>query len=67
MGDFRIILAFLWVAAMLIYLFGDVLRIFAGDFTPGEIEGKKILFEYVPRSGSSHGDAYYYDCFNLDI
>ena len=42
MEDIRIILAFLWVATMLIYLLGDVLRIFAGDFTPGEIEGKKI-------------------------
>ncbi|MFX1393346.1 MAG: DUF6326 family protein [Promethearchaeota archaeon] len=42
MEDVRIILAFLWVATMLIYLLGDVLRIFAGDFTPGEIEGKKI-------------------------
>jgi hypothetical protein len=42
MEDVRIILAFLWVATMLIYLLGDVVRIFAGDFTPGEIEGKKI-------------------------
>ncbi|PVX25249.1 MAG: hypothetical protein CW691_05200 [Candidatus Bathyarchaeum sp.] len=27
---------------MLTYLLGDVLRIFAGDFKPGEIEGKKM-------------------------
>ncbi len=27
---------------MLIYLLGDVLRIFAGDFKAGEIEGRKI-------------------------
>jgi hypothetical protein len=27
---------------MLTYLLGDVLRIFAGDFTPGEVEGKKL-------------------------
>ena len=27
---------------MLTYLLGDVLRIFAGDFTPGELEGKKM-------------------------
>ena len=40
MEDVRIILAGLWVALMLTYLLGDVLRIFAGDFTPGEIEGK---------------------------
>ena len=42
MDDIQIILAFLWVALMLIYLLGDVLRIFAGDFKPGEIEGKKL-------------------------
>ncbi len=40
MDDVKIILSFLWVAVMLSYLLGDVLRIFAGDFTPGEIEGK---------------------------
>jgi len=27
---------------MLSYLLGDVMRIFAGDFTPGKIEGKKL-------------------------
>jgi hypothetical protein len=42
MEDAKIILAFIWVATMLIYLLGDVLRIYAGDFKPGEIEGKKI-------------------------
>jgi hypothetical protein len=41
MDDVRIILAGLWVALMLTYLLGDVLRIFAGDATPGEIDGKK--------------------------
>ena len=35
----RIILSALWVALMLTYLLGDVLRIFAGDFTPGVIQG----------------------------
>lgn len=40
MEDVRIILAGLWVALMLTYLLGDVLRIFAGDFTAGEIEGQ---------------------------
>ncbi len=42
MEDMKIILSFLWVSTMLVYLLGDALRIFAGDFTPGEVEGKKI-------------------------
>jgi len=42
MEDVQIILSGLWVALMLSYLLGDVLRIFAGDFTPGEIDGKKM-------------------------
>jgi len=40
MEDVKIILSFLWVSVMLCYLLGDILRIYAGDFTPGEIEGK---------------------------
>jgi hypothetical protein len=39
--DVRIILSGVWVALMLTYLLGDVLRIFAGDFTAGEIDGKE--------------------------
>jgi Family of unknown function (DUF6326) len=39
MPDTPIRLAALWVALMLTYLLGDVLRIFAGDFKPGEIGG----------------------------
>ena len=39
MLDTRIILSGLWVATMLTYLLGDVLRIFAGDVKLGEIEG----------------------------
>lgn len=39
MTDTRIIIAGLWVAVMLTYLLGDVLRIFAGDFEPGKIMG----------------------------
>jgi hypothetical protein len=35
MLDTRIILAGLWVAVMLTYLWGDVLRIIAGDVEPG--------------------------------
>lgn len=42
MQDVQIILSGLWVAVMLTYLLGDVLRIFAGDFKAGEIEGKKM-------------------------
>jgi hypothetical protein len=40
--DVQIILSASWVALMLTYLLGDVLRIFAGDFKAGEIEGKKM-------------------------
>jgi hypothetical protein len=39
MDEVRIKLSALWVAVMLIYLLGDVLRIFSGDFKPGEIGG----------------------------
>jgi hypothetical protein len=39
MVDTRIILSGLWAALMLIYLLGDVLRIFAGDFESGKIAG----------------------------
>jgi hypothetical protein len=39
MPEVPIRLAALWVALMLTYLLGDVLRIFAGDFKPGEIAG----------------------------
>jgi hypothetical protein len=39
MVDTRILLSGLWVALMLTYLLGDVLRIFSGDFKAGEIMG----------------------------
>jgi len=42
MEDVKIILSALWIATMLTYLLGDVLRIFAGDFTAGEIEGAQM-------------------------
>ena len=42
MEDVKIILSALWVALMLTYLLGDVLRIFAGDFQAGEMEGKPM-------------------------
>lgn len=37
----RVVLSGLWVALMLTYLLGDVLRVFAGDFVPGKIDGKE--------------------------
>lgn len=37
MNDVQIKLSALWVALMLTYLLGDVLRIFSGDFKAGEI------------------------------
>ena len=42
MEDVKIILSASWVAVMLTYLLGDVLRIYAGDFKAGEIGGRKI-------------------------
>jgi len=41
MVDTRIVLSGLWVALMLTYLLGDVLRIFSGDFTAGEMQGQR--------------------------
>jgi hypothetical protein len=38
--DARITLAGLWVAVMLTYLLGDVLRLMAGDVTSGELAGR---------------------------
>ena len=46
MVETRILLSALWIALMFVYLLGDVLRIFAGHFTPGEIDGQK-----VPQAG----------------
>ena len=42
MDDIRIVLSFMWVALMLTYLLGDVLRIFSDDATPGEISGQPV-------------------------
>ena len=39
MEDTRIMLSGLWVAVMLTYLLGDVLRIFAGDFEAEKMAG----------------------------
>jgi hypothetical protein len=40
--EIRIKLAALWIALMLVYLLGDVLRIFSGDFKAGEIGGMQV-------------------------
>jgi len=42
MPEIRIILSGLWIATMLNNLWGDVLRIMAGDVELGEIEGVKV-------------------------
>ena len=42
MEDVQIILSALWVALMLTYLLGDVLRIFSGDFKAGQIGGRAM-------------------------
>ncbi len=39
MAEDRIILSGIWVAVMLTFLLGDVLRIFAGDVEPGKLAG----------------------------
>jgi hypothetical protein len=39
MAEVRIILSGIWVATMLTYLLGDVIRIFAGHFQAGEMAG----------------------------
>lgn len=41
-ADVRVVLAGLWTALMLIYLLGDVIRIFAGDFEAGQIQGESV-------------------------
>jgi len=42
MDETKIKLSGIWVALMLTYLLGDVLRIFSGDFHAGEISGMDI-------------------------
>ncbi len=40
MVEVKVKLVSLWAALMLVYLLGDVLRLYSGDFTPGgEIQG----------------------------
>jgi len=42
MQDTNVMLSIIWIAVMLTYLLGDVIRIFSGDVTPGEIQGMKF-------------------------
>ena len=42
MEQIRIHLSAIWIALMLTYLLGDVMRIFSGDFTGGEIDGMPV-------------------------
>ena len=43
MVDVRIILSALWVALMFIFQQGDMLRIYSGDFTPGDVLWGKVM------------------------
>ena len=42
MPNVKITLSLIWVAVMLVYLLGDVIRIFTGDAVPGQISGVKL-------------------------
>ena len=43
MLETRLIVIFIWVATMLIYLLGDVLRLFSGDAIIGKIDDKVAM------------------------
>ena len=42
MSYFQIKLSSIWVVVMLIYLLGDVMRIFSGDFKEGQMGGMQV-------------------------
>jgi hypothetical protein len=42
MPDVKVTLSIIWIAVMLTYLWGDVLRIITGDVVLGEIDGVKF-------------------------
>lgn len=42
MQDVRVTLSIIWIAVMLTYLLGDVIRIFSGDVVLGELNGAKF-------------------------
>jgi hypothetical protein len=43
MIDVRIILSALWIALMFIFQQGDMLRIYSGDYTPGDVLWGKAM------------------------
>ena len=42
MQESKVTLSIIWIAVMLTYLLGDVIRIFTGDMVIGEIQGAKF-------------------------
>ena len=42
LDNINIRFSILWIATMLCYLLGDVIRIFAGEYTAGEIDGNPV-------------------------
>lgn len=64
MEDVRIILSASWVALTLMYLLGDVLRIYSGDFAAGKIGGVKNNRESMAGSGNINGDS---DCYGIPV
>jgi hypothetical protein len=50
MEEVQIQLSALWVAVMLTYLLGDVMRIFSGDFVAGKIGGMQITQEMYTQN-----------------
>ncbi|MFX0052282.1 MAG: DUF6326 family protein [Candidatus Hermodarchaeota archaeon] len=47
MDEVQIIISALWVATVLCYIYGDVFSLLAGDFKPGEIDGKPLTEKIV--------------------
>ena len=45
MEDVKIKLSALWVAAMFSWVYGDLLRMYSGDFVPGELGGVLLTQE----------------------
>jgi len=45
MQDVQVKLSALWIAVMLTYLLGDVLRIYSGDYKAGELAGVRATQE----------------------